>query len=103
LKARLDKFYAQLDGYKAGIEFCDIEGGGEPPIPRDSTHSIPTNTTTAPYGRGRGGRDGVNDGSGGFRATDGGRGLGYGDTTGIGGGDRDAFSSYRARSSYTQS
>ncbi|KAH7623290.1 hypothetical protein Ndes2526B_g01714 [Nannochloris sp. 'desiccata'] len=94
LKARLDKFYAQLDGYRAGVDFSEIEGGGEPPIQRGNnnsvdnikTHGVPTTTH-------RGG--GVDDGSGGFRATDGGRGLGYGDVASEGVND-DVFSSYRA-------
>lgn len=94
LKARVDKFYAQLDGYKAGVDFSDIEGGGEPPIQRGNnvkTHPVPI--TAHSGGGGTGG--GVDDGSGGFRSTDGGRGLGYGDAAAEGV-NNDVFSSYRA-------
>jgi CID domain len=104
LKARLDKFYAQLDGYRAGIDFCDIEGGGEPPLLRN-THQHQTMQAGGYNGgggraRGGGGVLSVDDGSGGFRASDGGRGLGYGANNTINtDGDvstDDVFSSYRA-------
>jgi hypothetical protein len=96
LNARLDKFYAQLDGYRAGVDFSDIEGGGEPPIQRESNFKTHRGPTTTHGGRNGGGTsNGVDDGSGGFRATDGGRGLGYGDAVSEGVND-DVFSSYRA-------
>ena len=83
LKARVDKFYAQLADYRQGMAFSDIEV--EPPRHRQFTDRA-AGTAGGPVGGGGSGvglsRGKIDDGSGGFGPSGGagGRGLGYGNS-----------------------
>lgn len=94
MKARLDKFYAQIADYRPGIAFSDLEA--------DISNTIPGG-----YHDDHGDAVGVeqlDDGSGGFYGRGGGgtKGLGYGSRSGGGGDDDDdVFQSYRRMRSGT--